>query len=636
MQITREFDEPYTERTAALPSSFSPSVIGLAGYPYLLDTESGQYQRQAVDVVQQRNTSDNRDLLLLPQDIWRQMQQSWHMGAGQSNVDRDTALPYRYADSFGINPWTSWKISLLNKTNRLLEVTNSNKCFLNNSGDNLAVTNSTSDTNTTIKWYTSLTATPYTQTGYGKLCINTTSDGSTVWTLHNDGKVYYQTFTAPSTAVSTAGSTLTANATSIGWVKDYLIAGDGNQLHNITGNVNPSTSTRIGTAHPNSAFRWIDFCEGSQFIYALGGVGDKWVIHKIGINPNTSALLPYITAATLPDGEIGYSIGSYLGYIFIGTSKGVRMAQADANGDLTLGSIIPTNGPVYCFEGQDRFVWYGNQSINGKYTNKTNTDAGLFPSNTATPGLGRMDLSVFTTNALTPAYANDLIAMNAGEFYSSTFAVQSLVTFAGQKVFTVNGLGVFYETSELMEAGWLTQGTVSFSVEDNKTALYAQAKWLPLSGAVGLDFSFESGDYARLATISTVGSIKSDNVYLNGQQFSRVDPRYVLKRGTTTTGPVFTRWEIRTFPVRGRASRWTLPIMNYEQLEIDGVIYNRDVLQELDYLIGFVQSGSIFTLQESGRTYTVYGKDFLWRPEKLSTNGAAWQGTFILVVEEIQ
>ena len=82
-EITQAFDEPFNNSNIGLPSWFSPSVVGLNGRPYLIDTESGTYRRQSVDVVQQRNTTDARDVLLLPQDIWRQMQQSWHFGAGR-------------------------------------------------------------------------------------------------------------------------------------------------------------------------------------------------------------------------------------------------------------------------------------------------------------------------------------------------------------------------------------------------------------------------------------------------------------------------------------------------------------------------------------------------------------------------
>jgi hypothetical protein len=189
-----------------------------------------------------------------------------------------------------------------------------------------------------------------------------------------------------------------------------------------------------------------------------------------------------------------------------------------------------------------------------------------------------------------------------------------------------------------MAGGWLQQGTMSFSVEDLKTGLYMQAKWLPLDGEIDLDIAYDSTGYVRITELRQPNSIRSENVSLNGTQFSRLDARYVLKRSdtTATAGPVMTRWEVRAIPVRGRASRWTLPIMNYEDIEIDSVKYTRDCLAVLDTLIALVEGGTLFTLQESGRAYQVHGKDFMWNPEKLTANGRAWQGLFTLVCEEVQ
>jgi hypothetical protein len=130
---------------------------------------------------------------------------------------------------------------------------------------------------------------------------------------------------------------------------------------------------------------------------------------------------------------------------------------------------------------------------------------------------------------------------------------------------------------------------------------------------------------------------------MNGVQFSRFNSRYVLYRDVnslapidTTAGPIFTRFEMRAIPVKGRASRWTLPIQNFETLEIDGVIYNRDVLTQFNNLVSLAQSGQIFTLQEAGQAYQVHAKDFLWQPEKLSSNKQGWQGLFTMIVEEVQ
>jgi len=188
-----------------------------------------------------------------------------------------------------------------------------------------------------------------------------------------------------------------------------------------------------------------------------------------------------------------------------------------------------------------------------------------------------------------------------------------------------------------MEAGWLTQGLMSFSVEDDKTGLYMQTKWQPLEGSISLDVSYDSQPYSRIADLTIQSSIRSSNISLEGRQFSRVNVKYVLRRATDPTlGPVVTRWEMRAIPANGQASRWTIPILNHEEIEINGSPHTRDVLVELDTLMALYQSRRMFALQESGRTYYVQAKDFRWKPEKLSVSGRAWQGTYTIVVEEIR
>ena len=618
MEITDSFDEPYSGLAAALPSSFSPSVIGLNGRPYLIDTESGLYRRNGIDVVQQRNTGDPRDILLLPQSVWRQSQSSWHYGAGQSNLDRENAFPARYEASYGIDPWTQWQISLLPETERLKDLTGqTGSAFLSVLDGNLVVSASSG-----LLWYTSLaaSATPTFQ-NLGADVSAMVSQGDAIMALLSSGSLQRCT---DSTSAS-AWISMT-NATFLAYVKNYLLSNESNVLKDITTGAKATIYT-----HPSSSFRWVGACEGSQYIYALGGIGDSWVVHKIGIKSDGTGLVPAVVAVQLPDGEIGYSIGSYLGYIFIGTNKGLRMAQADSNGDLTLGALIPTEAPVSCFEGQDRFVWYGQNKITVGYQTVIG-DPAVFPTGTVA-GLGRLDLTTFTTTSLTPAYANDLVAQSV-----STGKVQSVVTWQDRRVFSVNGYGVYYEGTTRMAAGWLKQGVMSFSVEDLKNGLYQQAKWLPGEGRIAIDLAFDSSSYARYANLTVLPTnMRSDNVGLRGAQFSRVNARYVLFRSTTdsTKAPVMTRWEIRSTPVRGAASRWQVPILNYDTIDIDGVAYTRDVVAELDGLMFLVQNAGVFVYQESGRSYQVHARDFEWRPEKLSANGKGWQGTFVIVVEEV-
>jgi len=620
LQITQPFDNPYNTSTAALPSTFSPSVVGINGIPYLIDTRSGNYRREGFDVVQQRNTDSQRDLLLLPQDVWRQQMQSWHQGAGQSNTDRDDSLQYRFDKSFGIDPWTKWRLSLLPSTSQLFGTSSlSGSTFLTTYDQYLAVVNGT-----TILWYDELSVGSTASAGstavnVGYPVIDIADMGAYVTTLHNDGKVYETS--GPGATPALKGTYTNANF--IAYEKDFLIAGITNDLRDITAG---GAGTLIYTS-PLPDFRWVSAASGDSCIYVLGGSGEKYVVHRVNISQDGTGLLPAIVAATLPDGEIGYSIQVYLGFVMIGTNKGIRLASMGNNGDLTLGPIIPADAPVRCFEGQDRFVWYGVSSMDGAYS----LDTENFPS-APVSGLGRLDLSVTTTSALTPAYANDICVVG-----SAASVTRSVVTFGDKRVFSVDGNGVWFENSTYMAGGWCDQGTMSFSVEDVKTGLYVQAKWEPLDGEVALDIAYDSSGYIRLASFDQPDSIRSGNVSLDGVQYSRIDSRVVLfPNSNSTLTPRFTRWEHRAIPVKGRASRWTIPIFNYEDIEIDMVKYTTNPLNVYQNLIYLVESGIIFTLQESGVAYQVHAKDFTWQPEKLTENGKAWQGVFTLVVESVQ
>lgn len=622
-QITREFDEPFYgdgDEATSIIGNLGGSQVAINGRVYPIDVASNRYTQRSLDVLQQRNTTDNRDLLLLPQNVWRQQANNWKSGAGQSNLDRDDAIQSRYEDSFGVDPWTDWQLNLLPETLELQATTGATWLTLHSGY--LVVVN-----DDMTYWYEDFgTLTASVALGPDPI-IDIADRGDAVLGLNDQGYIYR--LDGPSgTATQYYNSALTG-ATFIAWEKDYLLCGQANVLKWIkTGNQTTTVYT-----HPDSSFRWVSACEGPQAIYLLGGYGDKYVVHKVTIKDDGTGLNPAIVAVELPDGEIGYKIDSYLGYVFIGTSKGVRMAQPDANADLTLGAIIPTSEPVECFEGQDRFVWYGVSSMDPGYVPVNNDLADVFPTSPV-PGLGRLDLTTFTTTALTPAYANDLAVW--GE---AAARVTSCVTWMGKRVFAVRDAGVFYEGVDKVPGGWLTQGTMSFSVEDPKSALYMQVKWVPnCQGLLYLDLAFDSnpfGRYARLQVSPT--SIRSDNINLNGTKFSRVNLRMVMLRCPidNTKAPIPTRWELRAFPVKGKASRWDVPVILADEVDINGMVDARDPVADKNALLSLIEQGTVFQYQESGQAYQVTAREFLWQPERLSTTGNGWQGTLLLVLEEV-
>lgn len=628
-ELTVDFDEPYLDSGGLTIAAVPPWMIAIDGRRYLLDTKSDQYWRKGIEVLQQRNTTNQRDLMLLPQDVWRQQFESWHQGAGQLNIDRESALPYRYFHSYGINPWTQYEFKLLHETENIHPLTGHDFVFLHTHNGALVAC-----TGTTLTFFVTDGSDPAPLTVGTAPIIFATYDGDAIITLHSDGKVFKTTdrlttaeytYTFPvMTKPADAPDDWTpppdpdrTDATFIGYVKDYLIIGIGNQMYDITG-----PQARLVYTSPVTGFTWKGAAEGNNAIYAIGGAGDKNVIHRFGIRDDGTGLAPGIVAATLPDGEHGVAIGSYLGYVFIGTDKGFRMATPVGSADLVLGALIETHFPVYGFEGQDRFVWITGSRVK-KNVETEETVCGLY----------RIDLSTFTVTESTPAWASDLVAED-----QSGKIVRSVVTWNDKRVFVVEDGGIYAETTNLMREGWLVQGRVSFSVEDLKTALYLQAKWEPLRGTVAIDLAYDSGRPMRVLNWGIRDTIRSGNVPLNGKQFSRMDSRIYLYRDTrdATEGPVFTRFEVRARPVMGTAHRWSLPIINHEELDLNGLIEARDVTVEFRKLMDLVETGKMFALQEWGQSYQVVVKDYTWFPQKLDNAGAGWQGLFILIVEEVR
>ena len=622
-EITVTFDEPFyggkSDGGTALPN-LGGSMVAINGRVYPIDTASNRYSQRSIDVLQQRNTSDNRDLLLLPQNIWRQQISSWHSGAGQTNLDRNDAIQSRYEDSFGVNPWDKWRFSLLPET--LLMQATTGQTWLTLHQGYLVVVND----NMTYWWSDYGTMSASVALGPDPI-VDIADRGASVFGLNDNGYIYY--LDGPTGTAAQYYNQQLTDANFIAWEKDYFLCGEANVLKWIkTGN-----SSEIVFTHPESTFRWESACSGPQAIYVLGGVGDNYVVHKVTIKDDGTGLNPAIVAVELPDGEIGYKIESYLGYVFIGTNKGVRMAQPDANGDLTLGAIIPTTEPVRAFEGQDRFMWYGISSMDPGYVPVNSDSSDVFPTSPV-PGLGRLDLSTFTTGPLVPAYANDIAAWD-----EDAAVVNSVATWLDRKVFAVEGVGVYYEGANAVPGGWLTQGSMSFSVEDLKAALYMQAKWAPdCTGVLNLDLSYDAGTYSRFARITvSPTSIRSDNINLHGTKFSRLNVRYVMTRCPidNTKGPIPTRWEIRAFPVKGQASRWDVPVIIADDVDINGMIEARNPLADKTALLNLIQDGAVFQYQESGQSYQVLARDFIWQPERLSTTGNGWQGTFLITLEEV-
>jgi hypothetical protein len=322
--------------------------IAINGIGLMLDWKNTyvgvtRFDRQSVPLLkpQQDNSGQVSESSLNPTDFARRAAESWHHGSGQ--VDSDEA---RFRTSKGVDVFTKNQITLLNDTASKLSSANTNLYFAT-AGARLYVTDGTAVRYTTdLTSWTAVTGLP------GAAPTGIASDGFDVFTTHSASGVYS---TNTGTGASSSYNTRIANGI-CGYVKGRLIVSNDNVLVNVTG----GATEKILLTHPNTAFRWTAVGEGPGNIYAAGFAGDKGLIYKTQILADGTDLALVTVAGELPDGEIPRSVQGYLGFLLVGTDKGLRLMSLDTNGNIaSSGKVIPTTSPVYALEPQDRYVWYG-------------------------------------------------------------------------------------------------------------------------------------------------------------------------------------------------------------------------------------------------------------------------------------
>lgn len=586
--------------------------ISLAGRGFLLDRNPTlglgmRHSRRSLDLLNTQQAASGSDLSALPPEVWRRTFESWHQGAGQSRGDRQNSLPYRYFASHNIDVWDEWRMSLLHGT-EMIQSLPVGKALLTTVGPTRFVAIS----GTTSYWWTDVDLPPISFT-LPSAALDCCSDGQNLYTIEGDGKIRRYSSPSVGTVVSTVPNHDPSRAM-LAFVKGFIVAAGGENLYDMT----DGSPTLIHTA-PIPGFRWVDACEGLAPAYLLGGLGDKWQVYAMSIQDDASTFDPPVAAAPIPEGEVAYSLGSYLGYVLIGTNAGWRFGIPSGDGTLTFGKLVETSAPVRCFEGQDRFVWYGRSSTDSQ-----------------TAGLGRADLSQFSA-PMTPAYAPDLETESGGDVTGViTFGAGAAST--GRRIFVIANLGVFAESTELAEEGWLEQGGLTFNSSDLKMGLYLQATTEPLpSGAsVVMWAKYDSSEYQEVSHQETPGSTHAGNASLLNP-FNVGHVKFVLTRGTNLDeGPAVQRMEFRAMNVPGRASEFTVPIILRESLYEADAVLMRNPDEDYDFLLDLWLTRTPVTYREAGNTYQVHVTDFLFLPEQVTENGSAYEGLLVLTMKEIR
>ena len=525
---------------------------------------------------------------------WLRSQSSFHNGTGIKFYDPSAGetVSHRFADSDNVDVWTKGQVTLLKETAALTGVTTGVYKLISVVDGATDKIVAWTPANTTIKNYiadgTAVTYSHVVTAGLDTATLAITTDGAHLFVADND-HIYSGEIAVPASGYSEYYATGSEKVV-MAWVKQRLVAGVAASIYELTGS--KGTSRALPTAiytHPNADWTWSSISEGGSAIYAAGYLGGNSAIYKFVLS--TAGVMPTLTsgivAAQLPIGEIVYKIESYLGYLMIGTNKGMRVASiSDTTGDLSYGPLIfeDTNG-VRDFAFRDRFVW-ATGTVNGY--------AGLY----------RVDLG-FEIETLRFAYAKDAYLDGATGYATSVDFVGN----SNQIAFTTSGSnGIAIQSATVLAAtGSITTGKIRFSTLEPKNfkRLIARGSFqvgnFTLSSIAtntdGSDTTYDHIDYNSGVPAVEVTTSSPETA----QEFLAY--KFTLARDTTTTssGPTFKGYQAKATIATPRNRVIKFPVWCYD-VETDRfntvVGYEGRAYARIQLLEEIEKTGDVLTWQD--------------------------------------
>ena len=642
--------------------------ISLDGVGYQVDQLSGTFAQTITSDQFSQGDTVLGETLGIKKDIWRRYRDSWHYGMGQTKADKDESIPYRYRESHNIDPWTRWQFSLINgtKTDNNGGLYKGGSDVVTHGGYAFCFTNETLFRCLVVEDRTAWSSIAFADrissiTHDGKYVLvaegprvhrvlpetmehtvwrdlsafGTASGPTWEWTynVHGTWQAVFDTYPTWNHLLVNPSSG-SGVITMVRWAKGRVIVAMGNMLFDLTlptfdANGDKQYDYSVIYTDQFALYRWTDSAEGLSCIYLLGGHGSRWAVQRLEIKDDSIALKPPVTSAALPDGEAGASITSYMGFLVVGSDKGFRASFMEQSGDLSLGQLIPTKGPVLCGVGWNRFIYVGNP-------NYTTYDGKKYS------GLMRVDLSRFT-EPLTPAYANDLNFQIPDPPVTDppTPPISGNVWGVGKigerTVFSVDGLGLCIEERTLAHKGHLATGRFSFGSTEPKQGQTVGAHWAPLHGEIYLavwgdrrppvqigEFCTPGSTWSGMVPLSAIGRFLESGVVLT------LEPQPDKKQG-----PVVESIDARATWVPGATSDWVVPIVLRDTLDVSGASIPRLVRRDYHHLKELVSSTRPVRLRIGDQHWLVHATDMEWRPEEPSGGARAWQGVFVIKLREV-
>lgn len=604
---------PYFEgEEAGNLSNEVPSIypVGLAGRGYNLDLDSNQFAHVSIPVLKPQQDSSNQvsESSLNPEGLWRRSQDSWHKGAGQTYLDKPDSDSDRFRSSIGIDPWTEGQLTLLPDTYKKYSVSGiGENVRLITAGEYLYLA-----VDQTLLWFSD----PLNDTSPGSTTNPniTLGEGTDIYSIASDGNYVYAALGVNGLHRTSRGSSTSEHYNDlesylVGYTLGRLMTANGPSIYNITSVDVPDPLY----THPNPDFTWVGFAEGKGHIFAAGYSGDQSIVYKTAIKPDGTELEIPSAAGQLPDGEVVRAIYGYLGFIMIGTEKGVRFSVPDTNGNLEIGALIETDSTVTCFEGQGEFIWFGWTNYDSAHT-----------------GLGRCDLTTIVNN-VAPAYASDLMAVDQGQ-------INSIVTFQDRRLFTVARSGVYLEATFKVSSGTIDSGLISYGIPEEKIAVFVDVRYLSLDGTDQIWLARSDGVFTLIGTNTSTSQTNQFETHNLASEFHEI--RHVILRSSsdTTLAPILTRHTLKSQPTANMGENIILPVLlsSVERTRDTNERY-RDTVEELFFLKSLRTDRRIVSYQEGTSVYDVSVEDYEFHPSHFNSAQppTGYQGTMIMKLKVV-
>jgi hypothetical protein len=368
-------------------------------------------------------------------------------------------------------------------------------------------------------------------------------------------------FTAPGITVTNAV---------IEYTKERLVMCVNDKVYEFSSTASVLPTAVYAHNDPDHIFTSITSSGAAIYIAGYSGIQSniyKFTLSTAGAMPTLTSA---ITAAELPVGEKVFKISYYLGNMAIGTSEGMRMADASQlDGSITYGALIfETTQPVYDFAFRDRYIWAAS-GVDGQ-VGLTRVDMGQPLGNLLFPyawDLYNPDdtLGHYTTTCAFLGDTNRLAYCNAGNGSDGAIYIES--------------------ASTLMPSGTLRTGYVRYNTLELKIFKLMQARVDTTNGGLNIDSIDYADNFYRIGTFAQEATVPEVNINYPQASQEYLGFQFTLNRSNTDSskGPLFTGYQIKALPAipRQRLIQYPLSCFDHEsdhfgvEVGFEGSAYDR-------------------------------------------------------------